>query len=251
MSIYLYDGTWEGFLTLIYKLTFEVSENLSKIKVYNERLLRGRGKLLLGERIEASESLVKRLKENILKIGGRKLLREVYYWYLCDRAGLEGATAKCLRVAEGDPEIFQRPHVIEALYLQRAKKALFRERHRWLGFLRFFVPEDGVLFASFEPENNLLPLIGRHFTKRFPKEKIFIVDTLRGILFLGKAHTTAFIYLEDWEISLKAIRDPFVELWKSYFNQIAVPERVNLKRQQSRVPLKVRFFLPEFMDGTS
>lgn len=247
MPIYLYDGTWEGFLTLLHKLTFEVSENLSEIKVFNERLLKRREKFLLGKRVETEEALAKELREYLLKIGGKEILREVYYWYLCDKAGLEPSLAKCLREAERDPEIFLRPHVIEAVKLQKAKKALFRERHRWLGFLRFFVPEEGVLFASFEPENNLLPLLGRHFTKRFPKEKIFIVDTLRGILFLGHNLRTQFMYLEEWEIDLKVLKDPFVELWKRYFKEIAVPERVNLKRQQGRVPLKVRPFLPEFM----
>lgn len=247
MSIYLYDGTWETFLTLLYRLLFERSSNLIEIRVYNLRLFGRKGPLFLGEQIEASQVSIERIKKFIYKIGGPVLLREIYYWYLCDRANLEISLAMCLERAERDPEIFLRPQVIEAIKLQKAKRALFREKHRWLGFLRFIVLEEGVLFGSFEPQYNVLPLLGDHFVKRFPQEKLFIVDTLRGFLFLGHGKKTKFLFLEEWNIDLEKLKDPFVELWKTYFKEIAVPERFDLKRQQRRVPIKVRPFLPEFM----
>lgn len=248
MTIYLYDGTWEAFLTLLYKLSFERSDNLSQVKVCNLRLHRRSALSFFGEKIEASAFAINKLKEHINTFGKEQLLKDLYYWYLCDRAGLEIPLAKCLRELERDSEIFQRPHIIEAVRLQKAKRALFRERHRWLGFLRFYSQEKGFLFAQFEPENNVLPLIGGHFLKRFPMERIMIVDTLRGLLFLGQKGKYHILFLEDWEIDLKALKDPFVELWRTYFKEIAVPERVNFERQKGRVPLKVRAFLPEFRD---
>ncbi|BAU23454.1 hypothetical protein THC_1074 [Caldimicrobium thiodismutans] len=247
MPIYLYDGTWEAFLTLLSQLVFEKSNNLNELRVYNLRLLCRKGVPFLGEKIEVSEVWIEKIKKFIHEIGGDQLLREVYHWYLCDRANIEIPLAMCLKKAEKDPEIFLRPQIIEAVKLQKAKKSLLRERHRWLGFLRFYSPEEGVLFASFEPQYNVLPLLGGHFVKRFPQEKLFIVDTLRGLLFLGQGRRSKLLFLEEWDVDLKKLKDPFFEIWKTYFREIAVPERVDLKRQQKRVPLKVRPFLPEFM----
>ena len=247
MAIYLYDGTWETYLTLIYTLTFDTEETSPNGKVYNLRLSKRVPLPLFGERIEASEPKVKGIKEYIGKFGDKSLLKDIYHWYLCDRAGLEIPLAKCLRKLKDDPKVFYRPHLTEAVQLQKAKRALFRERHRWLGLLRFFSPEKGVLLAYFEPENNVLPIIGNHFIKRFPMERIVIVDTLRGILFLGQNGKFQLLFLEEWEINIKAIKDPFVELWRTYFKEIAVPERINQDRQKRKVPLKLRAFLPEFL----
>ncbi len=248
MAIYLYDGTWEAYLTLLYKLTFESEDTTLKGRVYNLRLSKKVPFPLFCEKIEPSKSRVEELKEYIIKFGERALLKDLYYWYLCDKAELEIPLARCLRKLREDPKIFQRPHLVEAVKLQKAKKALFRERHRWLGFLRFYSPRDGVLFAYFEPENNVLPLIGNHFLRRFPRERIVIVDTLRGILFIGQRERLKLLFLEDWEIDPKVLKDPFVELWRTYFRKIAVPERINQERQKSRVPLKLRPFLPEFLE---
>lgn len=248
MAIYLYDGTWEAYLTLLHKLTFDADETSLDGKVYNLRLSKKVSFPLFCERIEPSESRIKELKEYISEFGDRALLKDLYYWYLCDKAEFEIPLTRCLRKLKEDPQVFQRPHLVEAVKLQKAKKALFRERHRWLGFLRFYSPKMGVLFAYFEPANNVLPLIGNHFLKRFPRERIVIVDTLRGLLFIGQRERFNLLFLEDWEIDPKAIKDPFVELWKTYFNEIAVPERINRERQKSRVPLKLRPFLPEFSE---
>jgi len=38
----------------------------------------------------------------------------------------------------------------------------------------------------------------------------------------------------------------FQQLWRNYFQTLAVPERKNLKLQQGKVPLKARGFLTEF-----
>lgn len=40
--------------------------------------------------------------------------------------------------------------------------------------------------------------------------------------------------------------EQFQQLWRNYFQTLAIPERKNLKLQQGKVPLKARGFLTEF-----
>ena len=40
--------------------------------------------------------------------------------------------------------------------------------------------------------------------------------------------------------------EQFQALWRSYFTTLAIAERENIRRQRSRVPLKIRPWLVEF-----
>lgn len=53
-------------------------------------------------------------------------------------------------------------------------------------------------------------------------------------------------WVDGLEIELDFKRDPDISLWRVFFREIAVPERVSYERQRSRVSLRVRKFLPEF-----
>jgi probable DNA metabolism protein len=111
------------------------------------------------------------------------------------------------------------------------------------GFVRFEELEDGVLYAKIEGKFNILPFLGKHFTKRLSGCNFIIHDTKRELAYLnGKIHQVA-----DFKIpTLSKDEAKFQKLWKIFFNKVAISERKNLKLQQNFVPLLYRKYMTEF-----
>ncbi|MGC9141210.1 MAG: TIGR03915 family putative DNA repair protein [Caldimicrobium sp.] len=246
MQIVLYDGTPFSFLTLLYEYVLEKREEPIP-KIYNLLLRKERAGLFTKE-ISPDYNKALKLKEILRAHLGEPFLKRLYHFYLCDSAFLEETLIKGLRRALENPEIVS--HITDEDFgkLARAEKELFRERHQWLGMLRFIEVTKGILLAVYEPKFNTTPLLTSHFMKRFPQERFVIFDSLRKILFSYRVFNEKEIFfgrVENFEFEI-AENDAFIELFKTYFNKIAIPERKSLKRQRQKVPLRIRKFLVEF-----
>ncbi|MEN2985446.1 MAG: TIGR03915 family putative DNA repair protein [Thermodesulfovibrionaceae bacterium] len=244
MLTVFYDGTFEGFLTLLNNFVLE-EKSLDGIKIQNAKFIQPQSELFYEEVVTNSEiakNFFHYLKKNLPK----ELFEKIYIYYLCDTAKLEIPLINILREIEKNPNIWQDFSYDEVIKLHKAEKAFYRERHRWFGFLRFIELPNRVLFAKFEPKFNVLPKLWFHFVRRFPNEKLIIFDSLRKLLFLYKDRKKELIWMDDFEIEVSLETDLFVTLWKSYFSQIAIPERQSYERQRNKIPLRIRKFLPEF-----
>ena len=100
-----------------------------------------------------------------------------------------------------------------------------------------------------EPDCNILPLLGGHFTKRLGDQDWIIHDLGRG---------TALLYrdgvLEMAEITLDAVpddkesgkqEDEYFHLWRAYYRSIGIAERKNSRLRMSFMPKKYWKHLPE------
>ena len=109
-------------------------------------------------------------------------------------------------------------------------------------------PEDCIYAAEIEPEFEVLGLIGRHFHGRFPNSRFVIDDRRHGRMIVASP--------QGWHITetppgFSMPQDGGIEqLWRMYFETIAIEQRRNLKLQQQFVPKKYRGFITEFTDGT-
>jgi probable DNA metabolism protein len=114
---------------------------------------------------------------------------------------------------------------------------IHNEYHRMLGLVRFQQTPSGIYFAQINTNYNILPLLSLHFTTRMQKQQWIIHDTKRNI---------ASIYHEDaWEIVEFEIVDTpqytatehfFQDLWSTYFTSISIKERENKKLQKKFIP---------------
>lgn len=126
-----------------------------------------------------------------------------------------------------------------------------REGQRYLEFLRFRELEGGLLFSEIHPENQIISLIGDHYSDRFPMEDFLIYDSTHGISLVHRKGYPWFlseISLADREkINRLSEEEPqWQALWKSFHQHIAIPERYNPKLQQQLLPLKFREFMTEY-----
>lgn len=133
----------------------------------------------------------------------------------------------------------------------RVNKNVSNEAHHLLGFVRFSEQENGLLTSVIHPKNHVLSLITPHFADRLPQERFLIYDENRKIASFhvpGSQWILAEVPVLDQE-RLKEIsfqEDEYRDLWKAFFDHIAIKERINPKLQRNNLPLRFRGDMTEF-----
>jgi probable DNA metabolism protein len=133
----------------------------------------------------------------------------------------------------------------------RINKYVGGEAHHLLGFIRFSEQENGLLTSVIQPKNNVLSLIAQHFADRLPQEKFVIYDSNRKLAVLH-VPGTPWIIAKVPELDQKRFQDISMEedeyrdLWKAFFDHIAIKERINPKLQRNKLPLRFRGDMTEF-----
>lgn len=126
-----------------------------------------------------------------------------------------------------------------------------REAYHFIEFIRFSEQENGLLASIIHPRSNVLTLIMPHFADRFPMERFLIYDENRK---LAAFH----IPDEPWFLAqvpeiagedlnrISMVEDDYRDLWKIFFRNIAVEDRINYKLQRGNLPLRFRRDMTEF-----
>lgn len=127
-----------------------------------------------------------------------------------------------------------------------AVKHLQKEAHNFKGFLRFS-DYSGMLVGIIEPKNYVLPLLSPHFCARYRDESFLIWD---------KTHRMALAYVKGEEriFPLKEFTPPPAdatelqtrELFRRFFDTIAISERENPRCQMTHLPKRYRGQMTEF-----
>lgn len=124
------------------------------------------------------------------------------------------------------------------------------EAHVYLEFVRFRELQSGALFAEISPENQILGLIGDHFSNRLPKENFLIYDNRHQLCLVHKADEAWVLVDAGGLTGLEKMRfseeeHEIAKGWQTFFDTIAIPERKNKKLQQQFLPLKFRAYMTE------
>ena len=138
------------------------------------------------------------------------------------------------------------PAVMRAFELNRKSR---NEVHLMLGFTRFEKLSNGVYFSKIGPVNDVLPLIADHFAERFNTQPFIIYDEkrLRSVVYQPGMNW----YFVEGRVDLPeaglTLSDDYERLWKTFFNTIAIKERMNPLCQRTHCPLHFRTYMTEFM----
>lgn len=124
------------------------------------------------------------------------------------------------------------------------------EAHRYLQFVRFRELENGVLFSEIQAENYVLPMIGEHFSDRFPNENFMIYDNGHNDCLIHGKGKPWFILRDTSpdpqageKVSLR--EEEMQRLWRGFCHKIAIEARENRGLQQQFWPLKFRKWMTE------
>ncbi len=239
---YLYDGTFEGLLTCIYyHYKKENADGIYCITDYQQSMLYD------NKFIETDIEKAKIVSDSINKKISNEAYINTYYCYLSNFKNKENIILNFLifafKYGKNTMNFYTHEKV---LTINEAFLKVSKEVHRFLGILRFS-DIGGFLFTKFSPDNDIILLLADHFTDRYKYEKFIIYDEKRK---------KALIYADNyWEIK-EAINIDGIEisqdekmiqsLWKQYFTDLAIKERINTNLQFQFVPARYRKNMAEF-----
>ena len=141
------------------------------------------------------------------------------------------------------------PVVMRMMQIQRA---VGNETHLLREFTRFDCISDAVYVSHLEPKSDVIYLVARHFADRVPSEAWMIIDDGRK---------TAAVHAPDEEIMLRELTDDEFDrlryteqgddyqiLWKTFFDRIAIQQRINRECQRNHFPQWMRKHATEFRE---
>lgn len=235
-NVYLYDGEFSSLLALITELLKKRIEpaDIQEESTYQPSLLEESFYLEIPNSKDNIAKLKKALPKNIL---GR-----IYYVYLSNHKRKEIILYWFIKYAIHFQEKVYYYRRIDAINeVLKISQRVAGEAHKLKGFVRFQELKNHVLYAEITPDNQVLPILGKHFSKRFPKEKIIIKDTNRELYFLYQNKRIMYLSGKNIEYLSKEIdsqEEWFEDLWKAFHKTIAIKERTNKKCQQQFMPKK-------------
>ena len=266
---YLYDNSFEGFLTCVYRHYYGKSAD----GIFPEDTYGQLDMLRYALTVETDEELASRVLDAI----GEKLSKwdeeRVYRVFCTNEPDKE---MKLLRYLELG---FKQGPKIRLLHgnsvvkdVEAADRRFGLEVHRLTGLVRFSELKGGVLYSPIEPDNDVLEFLAPHFSDRYRYDPFVIHDkTRRKALFSydrkwrvepfdgellspARKETTAHNETEEPSpcltherlLMVSETEENYRALWKQYFEVMATKERVNPKLQRQFVPTRYRKHLPEF-----
>jgi len=242
MVDYLYDGTFEGFLTCVYLHYYEEkAAGIYPVDSYQSTMLRP-CRQVLTDTYKATK-VYGAIEEKISEAA----LARIYYVYLSSVTDKDNIAFRYIRLGfkEGGNISSLHSHPIVYNAQQTAKKVSF-EVHRLAGLVRFSAlkVERGeqtqeILYAKIEPDHDVLELMGKHFSDRYKNEPFILHDARRqkglfcqaGEWYVGPFDERALPGLAEEEKEYR-------RLWKKYFETIAIEKRVNPRCQKRMMPVR-------------
>ncbi len=123
----------------------------------------------------------------------------------------------------------------------RWSRRVLSEAHRFAGLLRFEQTNDGTYYARFEPDHNVLPLLGHHFRRRMPNERWAVHDLRRSAALLydnGELNMVDVAEVDEGARSVGGGERRYQRMWREYCRRTAVEGRRNPELQRRFIPRK-------------
>ena len=249
---YTYDGTFEGLLTVL----FRVYERRSAPNSIQPASAVQGGLFAQAVAVATEEVLATRTWDGLLRYLPEAARAQLYHVFLSEDAERELLIFRFADMAlRAGRDISENYADATVRRCQRLAQQLFREKHRMEAFVRFEKAQDGLFHASIEPDFDVLPLIAGHFTRRYADQRWLIFDKKRRYGLYYDLTRTDVIELTEagaaprrGEVSATVLdeREPlFKLLWQAYFDYANIPERRNLKLHQRHMPRRYWRYLSE------
>ena len=242
--ILLYDGTFEGFLSLVYEVYYK---KLKPTKIYKTLP----NEIIFEEILEINSSKESGIKVlNAIKTKfPKEILEKILNIFMCDSKEFEMALLEYIVIGFKDSKQLYNINNSCVFYLNNLEKELFRVTHKLTGFIRFEELEDKTLYAKIESKFNVVYFLGRHFLKRFNNQNFIIHDINRKLAFVKIENDFSIQEIAYFDEPIYSSNEQkFQKLWKSFFSGVTIKERINPKLQRQMVPLIYRTYMSEFKD---
>ena len=233
---YVYDGTFEGLLTIVFDCYIK---KVIPLRIESKNNIELNFLDALEEKITDYEKS-NRIFNGIVKNISYDTLYNSYYAFLSNTKEKEINILKYL--LNGfviGPKIDTMLSIDFVFAVHSMRKRMLFESHRLKGLLRFIEIGNNLFYASIHPDNNVIENLGHHFIKRLPTQNFIIHDKNRNIAFIYNTKEYEIIYSSNLEIpTISENEQKYQKLWSTFFNTIAIKERKNLRLQMQYMPKK-------------
>lgn len=243
MVVYTYDGSFEGLLTAIYESYYR------KVRPCEIRCADNLQINLLNDYQhipvdqEKSEKVYRSIRDKI----SVHALEMVYHVFLSEVPEAGNMILDYLRLGwklgRAVDSCLADDRVLKVHQLSRR---VTNEAHLMSGFVRFRLLEGGIFYAPIKPDYNILELLAPHFVDRFSDQNWVIHDVGRK---LAAVYNRSEWVLMDADVEeqfgVGAEEMQYQELWKEFFNSIAIKSRINPKLQKRLMPVRYWRYMTE------
>lgn len=249
-KILIYDGSFNGFLTTVFK-AFDERIQVADIQKNSQAQ---RGLFSDNETVFTQMDKAKRVWNGIQK-KSNTAIKNIYFAYLSEAKGIELLLYRFIR------KLFSKTEMVHlnfsddtVLRISQLAKSVGREKHRMEAFVRFQLTQDDIYFANIEPDFDVLPLISKHFRSRYADQQWLIYDIKRKYGIFHNLGTVEIISLDLQEIHTNSMRKSntltgeeygYQMLWNNYFKSTNIKSRINKKLHTQHVPKRYWKYLSE------
>lgn len=244
MVDYLYDGSFEGLLTCIYFHYYnEKADGIFLREEYQANMLKPYMEVQTDR--EKADIVYEAVREKISPYD----LRRIYRAFKASEPGKEKKIldyvrygfikGSCISMLHGEPIVFE---------VQRIEKKVSFEVHRLKGLIRFSELEGGVLYSGIEPDHDIVEFLAAHFCDRYKNEPFIIHDMKRDKALVAYKREWYITEFTEMPAELSEKEGQYRELWKQYFENMAIKERINSRCQKNLMPVRYWKNLTEFQD---
>ncbi|MDR1054898.1 MAG: TIGR03915 family putative DNA repair protein [Prevotellaceae bacterium] len=251
--IYIYDGTFDGFLTVV----FEVYASKQKPLQIVSRLCWEPNFFDVNKQVATDKLKSERVWKGILARSNANVANMLYLSFASEIKGIEDEMYRYLEKLFADTTACYYQNLLDenSFTLYKVAHKVNYEIQRFKGFVRFQETADGMFFSIIGPDHDIVSLLAPHFTARYPDRPWIIYDNKRdkGVYFdtsemIGMTLTDKQFdeYTGNLNNAVKSEKeDYYQQLWKIFYKAINIKERKNTRLLLHWLPRRYWRYLPE------
>ncbi len=243
-STVLFDGTFEGFLTIVHNHYYEkIRPDFIEIEDYYQQRFDTKYYFTITDEKKA-EKVSNAIVEKISQADAHL----IYMAFLSSNPNKFYDMYKYLILGfKYGEEISKHTEINSVLNTINIARNVGREVGRVREFVRFSETSTGVFYSDISPDNNILMPVAEFFVDRFGSMNFVIHDVKRDIAAIFDTKCCYFREVpKDIEIILSKDEKNYQKLWSGYHRSAANQERANKKLQRLFLPMKYRKHMTEF-----
>ncbi len=238
MKVFLTEKSVDGILSCLYYSFVEkiVPDILAEKQFYQPQLD------ALTINVPFNTQNIQRVKTAIFKYGGDDIIAHLK---VCLLSCQEKAMTICFNYAyltlKLKTDISNMLNKKEVSDFSFTLQKVLHEKHIMTGFIRFKESSHGVLYARYEPDNDITEILAPHFLKRLGSIPFIIHDGKRKKIAISNGKS---IRIQPTNLPSNfqpsANEQAINDLWRKYFRTINIKERKNQSQQDRYFPRRYR-----------
>ena len=234
--IYLYDGTYDGFLSAIFEAFRRHEDPENIVSQLPDQL----GFFQSFFQVETDSAHARRVEKGILRAMNADILSYVFAaMHSAQPYAGRDLLVFLRRGFEEGAAILERLTDDTVVRVMRMSRHVWSESGRWREFLRFHELENGVFIAQYEPENDVTELLMPHFAERFCTYPFLIHDKIRKRAGIYQRGQWMIASSENMALPPESRQEAYYQkLWLLFYDTVAIHSRENPKLRRQLMPKK-------------